>query len=162
MHKNSKEELAEWDKVLDEYEKSIGLPIYNAEVLPETELNQYLTMSRDSLERLTIEDCAQIAYRLSQFSFHLQRTANREMARYNWADESIKETIADDINNYKGYGYIEKSSQAIKHNDKASSLNKIKKYAKQRSDRLMYLASSIKNLSDVIISVQKTKGMKNG
>lgn len=162
MHKSSKEELSEWDKVLDEYEKSIGLPIYNAEVLPETELSQYLTMSRDSLEKLTIEDCAQIAYRLSQFSFHLQRTANREMARYNWADESIKETIADDINNYKGYGYIEKSSQAIKHNDKACSLNKIKKYAKQRSDRLMYLASSIKNLSDVITSVQKTKGMKNG
>ena len=29
------------------------------------------------------------------------------------------------------FGYIEKSSQAIKHNDKAQAINKIKKYAKQ-------------------------------
>lgn len=161
-HKNSKEELAEWDKILDEYETSIGLSNYSAESLSENELGQYLTMSRDALEKLTIEDCAQIAYRLAQFSFHLQRTSNRETARYNWAEESIKEIIADDINNYKGYGYIEKSTQAIKHNDKANALNKIKKYAKQRSDRLMYLASSIKNLSDIILAVQKSKGMKNG
>jgi hypothetical protein len=160
--KSSKDELSEWDKILDEYEKSIGLPTYSAEILPEDELNTYLTMNRDTIEKLSIEDCAQIAYRLSQFSFHLQRTANREIARYNWAEESIKETIADEINNYKGYGYIEKSTQAIKHNDRASSLNKIKKYAKQRSDRLIYLSSSVKNLSDIIIAVQKTKGMKNG
>jgi hypothetical protein len=161
MNKTSKDELAEWDKILDEYEKSIGLPIYNAEALPENELSSYLSMSRDVIEKLTTEDCAQIAYRLSQFAFHLQRTSNRETARYNWADETIKETIADDINNYKGYGYIEKSTQAIKHNEKASALNKIRKYAKQRSDRLQYLASSVKNLSDMIISVQKSKGLKH-
>ncbi|NDC95158.1 hypothetical protein EB077_07625, partial [bacterium] len=100
-------------------------------------------------------------YRLAQFSFHTQRTINRELARYNWAEESIKEVIADEINNYKGYGYIEKSIQAIKHNDKANSLNNIKKYAKQRSDRLSYLANSLKNLSDIILSVQKTK-VKHG
>jgi hypothetical protein len=70
MHKTAKDELSEWDKILDEYEKSIGLPVYQSEVLPETELNQYLTMSRDALEKLTIEDCGQISYRLSQFSFH--------------------------------------------------------------------------------------------
>jgi hypothetical protein len=118
-------------------------------------------MDRDMLEKLSPEDCAQIAYRLAQFSFHTQRTLNREMARYNWADETIKETIADDINNYKGYGYIEKSAQAIKHNDKAATLQKIKKYAKQRSDRLTYLSSSIKNLSDIILSIQKAK-VKHG
>ena len=118
-------------------------------------------MSRDIIEKLTPEDCAQIALRLSQYALFLQRTLNRENARYYWADECIKETIADDINNYKGYGYIEKAPQAIKHNDKANSLNKIKKYAKQRMDRLSYLASNIKNLSDIVLSVQKTK-VKHG
>jgi hypothetical protein len=114
-------------------------------------------MTRDEVEKLTPEDCAQIAYRFSQFAFYVQRSVNREIARYNWADENIKETIADEKNNYKGYGYIEKSLQAIKHNDKASSLNSIKKYAKQRIDRLSYIANNIKNLSEVILSVQKTK-----
>lgn len=160
--KNSaNDQINYWDKVLDEYESSIGLPTYNAQSLPEQELNTYLNMNRDEIEKLSPEDCAQISYRLAQFSFHLQRTINRENARYNWAEETLKETIADDINNYKGYGYLEKSSQAIKHNEKASALNKIKKYAKQRSDRLTYLATSTKNLSDIILAIQKTK-VKHG
>jgi hypothetical protein len=162
MSKSSKEEIKYWDDILDEYEQSIGLGIYKNDILPESELNEYLTMNRDILEKLTPEDCAQISYRLGQFSFHLQRTINRELARYNWAEEVIKETIADEINNYKGYGYVEKSIQAIKHNDKAQSLNKIKTYAKQRSDRLSYLANGTKNLSDILLSIQKNKVKHNG
>ena len=158
---SASEQINYWDKVLDEYESSIGLPTYSAQFLPETELNTYLTMNRDEIEKLSPEDCAQISYRLAQFSLHTQRTINRENARLNWAEESIKETIADEINNYKGSGYLEKSSQAIKHNEKASALNKIKKYAKQRSDRLTYISSSIKNLSDILLSIQKTK-VKHG
>lgn len=159
MNKNSKEEVENWDKILDEYESGIGLPTYAAEALPESELQEYLTMNRNVLEKTAPEDCGQIAYRLAQFGFHLQRTINRETARFNWAEETIKEIIADEINNYKGYGYIEKSSQAIKHNDRAAMLNKIKKYAKQRSDRLTYLSSAIKNLSDILISIQKSRSL---
>ena len=155
MNKTTKEQVEEWDKVLDEYERSIGLGAYlNNTQFDETELNNYFTMNRDSIEKITPEDCAQIAYRLAQYAFFVQRTVNREIARHNWAEETIKETIADEINNYKGYGFVEKSLQAIKHNDKAQALNKIKKYAKQRMDRLSYLANSIKNLSDIILAVQ--------
>jgi len=161
MHKTTKEEVKYWDDILDEYEKSVGLPSYKSDIFPEDELNQYLTMNRDAIEKLNPEDCAQISYRLGQFSFHIQRSINRELARYNWADEVMKETIADELNNYKGYGYVEKSIQAIKHNDKAQSLNKIKNYAKQRSDRLSYLANGIKNLSDILLSIQRNK-VKNG
>jgi len=160
--KTAKEELQDWDVLLDEYENQLGLPKYNPGVLSEQELNGYLTMSRDELEKLTPEDCGQISYRLGQFSFHIQRTINREIARHNWADENTKAAIADDINNYKGYGYIEKSNQAIKHNDKAQALNKIKIYAKQRTDRLSYLANSMKNLSDILLSIQKIKSTKYG
>ena len=161
MSKSTKEEVKYWDDILDEYEQSIGLPTYQNDIFPESELNEYLTMNRDTIEKLNPEDCAQISYRLGQFSFHIQRSINRELARYNWADEVMKETIADELNNYKGYGYVEKSIQAIKHNDKAQSLNKIKNYAKQRSDRLSYLANGIKNLSDILLSIQRNK-VKNG
>lgn len=160
--KTSKEELQDWDRILDEYESSIGLPKYNPGILPEEELSKYLSMNRDELEKFTPEDCGQISYRLTQFSLHIQRTINREIARANWAEENIKVTIADDINSYKGYGYIEKSYQAIKHNEKANSLNKIKTYAKQRVDRLSYIANSIKNLSDILIAIQKIKMVKHG
>lgn len=160
--KTAKDELQDWDRILDEYESSIGLPRYNPGLLSEEELSKYLSMSRDELEKFTPEDCGQISYRLTQFSLHIQRTINREIARTNWAEENIKVTIADDINTYKGYGYIEKSYQAIKHNEKASALNKIKIYAKQRVDRLSYIANSIKNLSDILIAIQKIKMVKHG
>ena len=156
-NKTSKEEIQHWDTLLDQYEQNLGLPLYSEALFSDQELQHYLSMSRDVLEKLTPEQCGEIAYRLGQFSFHIQRTINRENARFNWAEETIKEIIANDINNYKGYGYVEKSLQAIKNNSKASSINKIKKYAKQRSDRLCYLANCIKNLSDIIISIQKNK-----
>lgn len=158
---NTKEQVNEWDKILDDYEKGLGLGVYNNDIIPEHELQTYLSMNRDELEKLTPDDCIQISFRLGQFSFHVQRSINREISRLNWAEDSIKEAIADELNNYKGYGYIEKSLQAIKHNDKASSLNKIKKYAKQRSDRLQYLANGIKNLSDIMLSISKIK-VKHG
>jgi hypothetical protein len=157
----SKEELEHWDTILDEYENQIGLTKYKADLLPESELNNYLVMNRDELEKLTPDDCGQIAYRLSQFSFHVQRTVNREQARHDWAEDTIKSVIADEINSYKGYGYLEKSIQAIKHNDKARSLDKIRKYAKQRIDRLSYLANSMNNLSNILLNIQKLK-VKNG
>ena len=163
MTRTAKEEISHWDNILDEYEKGIGIPAYAGDSLPEDELQGYLTMNRDVLEKFTVTECGEIAYRIGQFGFHIQRSLNREMARYNWADETIKETIADEINNYKGYGYVEKSLQAIKHNERAIKLNQIKKYAKQRSDRLTYLSSTLKNLSDILISIQRAKGMiKNG
>ena len=156
--RSSKEDIQYWDTILDEYESSLALPKYSAQYgVSEQEINQYLTMSRDEIEKISPEDCAQISFRLAQFAFHIQRTINREIARHNWSEETIKETIADEINNYKGYGFIEKSLQAIKHNEKANSLNQIRKYAKQRIDRLSYLANSIKNLSDIMMSIQKTK-----
>lgn len=161
MNKSAKEELQYWDKILDEYEASIGLSEYSTNIIQNEEINRYTSMNRDEIEKLSPEDCAQISYRLSQFAFYIQRSLNREIARYNWSDENIKDVIADEINNYKGYGYIEKSIQAIKHNEKASALNTIKKYAKQRGDRLQYLSNSIKNLSDIMLSIQKSK-VKNG
>lgn len=159
--KSAKEDMEKWDSLLDEYEKSLGLPKYIPNNLPEDELQNYISMQRNEIEKLTKDDCAEIMVRLVQFSFHIQRSLNREISRYNWADDYIKEVIADELNNYKGYGYNEKSIQAIKHNDKASSLNNIRRYAKQRVDRLSYLANCIKNLSEAIQNVQINK-VKNG
>lgn len=158
---NTKEKVKEWDDILDTYENSIGLPRYQETIISETELQEYFSMNRDVLEKMSPEDTAQISYRLSQFAFHIQRTLNREIARHNWAEETIKENIADELNNYKGYGYLEKYYQAVKHNESAQALNKIKKYAKQRMDRLSYMANSIKNLSDILMAINRNKN-KNG
>ena len=156
-HKNSKEELEHWDKILDEYELSIGVPLYTQQTDITIELQGYLSMSRDEIEKLTPEDCSQISMRLNQMAFYIQRSLNREIARHNWAETTLKMTVADEINSYKGYGYIEKLYQAIKHNERAHSLYKIQTYAKQRMDRMSYLSNSIKNISDVLLSITRNK-----
>ena len=61
MNKTSKEELEKWDTILDEYEQSIGLPKYQNDYLSSDELNNYLNMDRDQIEKLSPEDCAQIS-----------------------------------------------------------------------------------------------------
>ena len=82
--KPAKERLEYVDKALDEYEKSCGLPIIKSPGT-EDELNTYLTMNRDEMEKLTPENCAEISARLAQFAFYLQRLHNREKARHIWA-----------------------------------------------------------------------------
>ncbi len=68
--KTSKEQVEFWDSVLDDYEKGIGLPNYSNDSLPEEELQEYLTMNRNVLEKLDIVQCAEIAYRIGQYGFH--------------------------------------------------------------------------------------------
>ena len=70
--KTSKEQVEFWDNVLDDYEKGIGLPNYSSDSLPEEELQEYLTMNRNVLEKLDVVQCAEIAFRIGQYGFHVR------------------------------------------------------------------------------------------
>jgi hypothetical protein len=148
--------MKEIDRVLDEYEVKAGLP----RLLPESafsDIEKYLNMSRDELEKLSAQDCASIAYRLSTFSFHISRCWNIENTRVHWADNIIKSVIADEVGNYNGYGYVEKAAKAIKHNEYASKLNDIRIYAQQRANRLYDLSNHITNIAKSINNIQWRK-----
>jgi len=151
-----KELLEQRDQILDDYEKGIGLPIYNNPV-PTEELEKYLSMNRDIIERLSADECAIIAIRLLQFGVHIQRAQNREISRVSWAKNELKMTIANEVNNYEGYGYEQKSAQAIKGNSHASKVNQIAIYAQQRVDRLNFVSNGLKNLADMLRSIQFNK-----
>src|SRR4029079_19202706 len=124
----TKEALEQRDAILDEYEKGVGLPTYHAPG-DETELQFYLSLDRKALENMDTQECGVIEYRLALFAFHMQRAQNRETDRVTWAKNELRMTIASELNNYKGYGYEEKSSQAIKGNDHAHKLNNSLIYA---------------------------------
>jgi hypothetical protein len=157
-----------YDILLDEYEGKLGLPsVVEAGGAVDLkgfarleEVHQYLEMSRDEIEALDASACAGIAYVLEQFAMHVQRAQNREIARVNWAKACVKETIANELNDYKGYGYEEKSMQAIKGNDVALTYDKIARYAQQRVDRLQFIAASIKNLANILLAVMRNKQYK--
>lgn len=144
------------DKVLDEYESSIGLNKY--EEVPEyaESVNKYLGMSRDKIEQLSVEDCAYASYILSSFSFHIQRASNRELSRLNWAKSQIKDVICKVTHQYQG-NWHNQEQQAILDNEYTRKLNSIQTYCQQRLDRLTYLSSSIRNVADTFNQIQKAK-----
>ena len=156
----AKEELEKWDKILDEYESSTGLtPFLMAYKNPEA--TEYMHMNRGHIEKLSPQDCASAALILNELSFHVQRAYNREIARVNWAEDTIKGLVAHEVQNYKGYSYAERLEQAIRNNSHASKLKRIKIYAKQRSDRLSFLSSNINNRADIFLAVQRSKRVNN-
>lgn len=157
---NAAELLKQRDQILDEYEKSVGLPQYVKQESVD-ELEKYLNLDRDVIEKLDADNCASISYRLSGFGFNLQRAQNRENSRISWAKNEIKQTIAPLVNNYKGYSYEERAAQAIKENEHASKLNSIMMYAQQRADRLNFLSRSIQNMSDILKAMMYNKGKNN-
>jgi len=149
------EQLVRLDSILDEYESSIGLPSYAAD-FHEPAVHGYMQMDRTSIEKLTLEECAEASLLLGSLSFHVLRSQNREVARVQWAQTSLKSVISGKESQYSG-SWDSQYHQAIKDNDYARKLLAIKKYAQQRADRLIHIASSIKNMADLFLNLQKAK-----
>jgi len=142
---------------LDQYEDSLGLEIAAESPVPQSELTQYLEMNRDELSKLDPEDCNEIAYRLGQYSFYLQRQSNKEKARELWAKAEIDRCVHDKLNDYKQFGNEYRILSIAKENTYVESLVKIQNKAKQRSARLEYIGGSVKNLSDTLKDSARTK-----
>ena len=156
----AKEQLVKIDTILDEYESSLGLPKFNPEFHDNTAQN-YLQLSRDQIEKLTPEQCGEAALLLSSLAFHIQRNYNREIARINWATKTLKTTLAGREQAYKG-SWESQFNQAVNEDGYAKKIANIQRYAQQRADRINYLSSAIKNVSDIFLSVQKSKAFKHG
>ena len=150
-----KERLDQIDKVLDEYESSLGLASYAGDFHHQS-VKQYMNMPRQQMEKLTVDECAEAALLLGGFSFYLQRSYNREVARVNWASSNLKRMMSGREAQYKG-SWDSQYYQAIREDGYACKLESIKTYAQQRADRLTYLASSVKNLSDLFVNLQRAK-----
>jgi len=156
----AKDRLNKLDSILDEYESSLGIPVFVNDFHDES-AKKYLQLSRDQIEKFTPEQCAEAALLLASLSFHLQRSYNREVARVNWADQVLKTIVSGREQQYRG-SWDSQFYQAVKEDGYATKVADIKKYAQQRADRLTYLASSIKNISDIFLSVQRSKAFKHG
>ena len=154
------DQLKKLDSVLDEYERSLGVPEFNDEFHDDS-AKRYMALSRGQIEKLTPAECAEAALLLGSLSFHMQRAYNREVARVNWAKQTLRSTVAGREQSYRG-SWESQFNQAIKEDGYTSKVLTIKRYAQQRADRVTYLSSSVKNISDIFLSVQRSKAFKHG
>jgi len=146
------------ERALDEYEGRASVPV-NIPPGIEAELQEYLTMGRDTLEKLGPTECATIGVRLAQFATYVQRLWNRERARHSWAERVLHETIAPALINYdKVIAKAEyKVALICKENEAAKKIYDMAAYAKERTQRLEELASSIRYLADTLKNLQIAK-----
>jgi hypothetical protein len=154
----AKQQLEKLDSILDEYECSLGISMFSDQP-DEESAKKYLRLSRNQIEKLTPDECAEAALLLASLSFHLQRAYNREVARVNWSSQVLKSTVAGREQSYKG-SWESQFNQAVSDDGYTRKVLAIKRYAQQRADRLTYLASSVKNMADVFINLQRAKATK--
>ena len=148
--------LEQLDKALDDFERPLGIPgVSEDEVTKES--RRILSLSPSVLRKLTAIECVEAAFILGQYAHRLQQAVNREQARVDWAEESIKKIIARTINNYKGISYEERKMQAVRDNDAASKLDTIRVKAKLRIDRVSYLANKADNMIKALMSLKNAK-----
>ena len=143
--------------VLDDYETSNGLPKIK-DPGTEEELQQYLTMNRDIVEKLTVEQCGNIAYRIKQYAFYMQRLYNRERGRLLWAATQLNKEVSAKIHNYDQFmKYPNKVACIARDDSHVKNLYNIHTHSKQRMQRLTYLSNSIKDMGDTLLSLQRAK-----
>ena len=155
--KTQKEKLTDRTQLLDQYENKIGLP---ANVPPgdENELQEYLSMDRQTVEAMSPDRAIAISVRLSQYSFYLQRCLNRDKAIKIWADSELDKIVGQHVLDYDKYTKYEMRVALIcRENKAAQEILSIKSYASQRIERLSELAGGTKSLSYVISLIFKIK-----
>jgi hypothetical protein len=161
VNSQAKEKMSFTDKLLDDYELTSKLPPLSPPGDDE-ELQSYLNMDRESIEKLTPKQSISIAYRLGSFSVYFQRLYNREKSRVTWAETELHKSVAAVINDYDKFMKFDvKVAVIARENTYVSSVMDILRYAKQRTDRLEYVASSLKSLENTLLNNARLKENNN-
>lgn len=146
------------DKLLDEYENSLGLPKYDQNFAQADKIKEYLEYGQDELERLTPEQCSEISGVLKSFAFHMQRARNREVARMSWAKGQLRKLVTPKLGQYRGCGSFENIFDAACLGDNyTADIMSIRDFAQQRADRLEMLSMSMRDRAEGFKDLAWTK-----
>ena len=142
---------------LEDYEKKCGLPAHTPPG-EESELNEYLNCGRDVMESYSAIDLAQIAWRLSQYAFYIQREYNRENSRVKWCEAKAYSACAKEFDNYsKFYKHEVKMAAIAADNSYVGALCDLRNYAEQRSVRLDFLSKHLASMETTVKNLQRAK-----
>jgi hypothetical protein len=152
---SSEERLRQIDALLDDYERSLGLPAGTPPM--QSEATKLLEMEPSLLRKLTPEQAGEAAVILSVYAFHLQRAVNKEQSRVAWAEESIRKAITAQVGQQRGSSFEERKMLAVRGDDAASKLDRIRVQARLRVERLAFLARQAEAIVRSLLSLQQAK-----
>lgn len=152
------EKLEEVNRMLDEYEESLGLP------KPDNKngdlVKKYLSMHKSELERIHPAECDEMVVVLNSYAMYLNRKSNRERANMKWAEKCLKYSLAGKTQQYTG-SWENQEYSAIKENAYCQGLIKIITAAQQRIDTLYFLSANVKDISDSLKNLAYGKRQRN-
>ena len=157
---NTSEQIDKINDILDDYESTHS--IVSPEVSHNLEhIERFINMPHKQTQALAAEECAEGAYLLSQYSFFVQKEQNKHIALNNWATAKLNELLCKEVMNMDSFIKHEvKMAALIKENHVAEKLSKIMRHAESITNRLNFLSSNIKHMSDMLMNVQRAKRYK--
>lgn len=154
----SKSPLSLHETRMSEYEANI-LPPHSMPGLID-EYEEYFTADAAKLKSSTLEKCAIISTRLSQYSLFIQRCINRDKSRVSFLKDKLDGEIVEHMGKHAGQGLswdLQRRAAINSAGQSAFSYHKQIQQIEQRMERLEHIALSIKNLSDSFKNLQYAK-----
>lgn len=138
--------IDEINSVLDEFEKSSGLPALES-MKPPTVLNTNI----EDLKKKTAEELIEYGWLINQYSLYIQRLINKNKAMERWAKCKLDELTAYYIPQIEGsFGWNERTLMARTTPEACRKLNKFLRIISMRIDRLYEVPANIKVMADTV------------
>ena len=149
------------DLDLDQFERSLGLPVACPEMVEQKAL-EIMRITPSSLEKLSDIECGESAFVLLQYAMYLQKACNKIRCRLRWCEENIFAIIAPLLPQQKAYSLDERKALAIQQSGIASSINGFRVQLQIRLERIMYLTDKLDAMARSLLSLQSTKRAGRG
>jgi len=142
---------------MDAFEDGLGIPLGGPNEQAQDEVKRLLSLGTVDLTQMNEDQCGEAAVVLMNFAFHLQRCTNREQARANWAEETLKKIISKTLPRQSGGSYEERRLLAVSASEQADSLDRTRIRARAKADALAFQAQRIDSLSKALMALKQTR-----
>lgn len=154
------EVIVQFDEKLDKYEKELNIPQKFPEVVKN--ITTQILEHESDVSKFTADESLDRAYKLSQYSFFLQKQINKENARIHFLNDEIEKLINPRLGQVLGSTFDERKKRAISENPAASSMFQVKNILERRVLRLSFLAGKIDRIQDILMQIYNRRKYNNG
>ena len=148
------ERLARFEKATEAYIDSKHLcPIgFNIEAVG------ILNLGLEELKKLSAEDCVTSAYVVFAYANYLQEEHNQNVVKLNYANDSLRQIVADEMGQFDKYTKHEiKQQHVINNNEFATKLDNIRKHAQARVDKMHDKIKDVRRMGESLLELAKRK-----
>jgi hypothetical protein len=152
--------LAAAEARLDAYEASHGVPSGVPESV-KTAAMSLLDADPARLAKMPPDELEGGAYSIRRYSLYLQSVVNRERSRVRWAEENMQAMFGALIASQRAYSPGERKAMAIRGNEAASALERVRVEAQLRLDRVGFLKDQLEGLASSLLSMRSLRKRSN-